>query len=238
MSKIGYPAEPSPQMAGSAFATTAAAVPAAVRRSRMRAVPRRATALIVGPVLVTAGFALHPVGGEDGSALIRTVAADPGRWAASHLIMVAGLLTLVAALPLVLDLGTARGRRIIQAGVIILSIGAVAMALDAVAHGYLAYVLAGRHDIGQGLSAAIATDAAHSTWASATSALAALFPLGVVVVAIGCARAGVHTAVVALLVVGVAGVGLVGAGPLTLLTTAPLVLGFAGLARAWTMATG
>jgi hypothetical protein len=54
---------------------------------------------VAGPVLVTAGFALHPVGAEDGTAFVRTVAAHPSAWAIAHLLVFAGLLALVATVP-------------------------------------------------------------------------------------------------------------------------------------------
>jgi hypothetical protein len=231
MSKIGYPVEPSPQIAGGIGSVPARTVAAPAIATQ--APPWRPAALVAGPVLVTAGFALHPVGAEDGTAFVRTVASHPSGWAVAHLLIFAGLLALVATVPLVLDLAPRRGRRIVHAGIAALSIGAIAMAVDAIAHGYLAYVLAGRHDVGARLSAAIETHAANTSWASTASALGALFPLGVVLIAVGCVRAGVSKLVAASLVAGVVGIGMVGAGPATVLTTAPLVLGFAGLARAW-----
>ncbi len=191
-----------------------------------------ALALGAGPVLVTAGFALHPGGSENGTQFVRTVARHPHVWVASHLLIFAGLLTLVAGLPVVLELTASGGRRMVQAGIAVASLGGVAMALDAATHGYLAYIVAARSDVGDSLAAAIETAAENSSWASTTSLVGALFPLGVLLLAVGSARAGVTKVVAGLLVVGIAGVGVAGAGLLTLLTTAPLVLGFAGLARA------
>ncbi|MEA2492787.1 MAG: hypothetical protein QOJ29_698 [Thermoleophilaceae bacterium] len=215
MSAIGYPR------------TKATEIPT----PRVSAATAKAAAMAVGPVLVTAGYALHPTGDEKGVAFARNVAEHTGSWAVAHLLIAGGLAVLAAALPSVLRLAPARGRRLVFTGAVLTTIGAAGMALDAIAHGYLAYTLASAPHVNAVAAASIDTHAASSTWASMMSLMGIAFPFGLITTAVGCARAGVPKPIAALLVVGVMGIGAAGAGPLTLITSAPLVAGFIALAR-------
>jgi hypothetical protein len=192
----------------------------------------RACALAVGPVLVTAGYALHPTGDESGTEFVGKVAAHPSQWAASHICIFAGMLTLLAGLPGLFRLAEVRGRALLAVGIALVSVGGLAMAMDAIGHGYLAFTIAERSDIAPSFAATIDTHAADSAWASTASLLGIFFPVGVIVTAGAVVRIGASRVYAALLFLGVVGIGAVGAGPFTVLATAPLVVGFAGLARA------
>lgn len=116
--------------------------PSTIDRLRRHAGP---VALVLGSVLAVAGMALHVAG--DGSApdeaLVRTIEASLGQWLASHLLLASGMALVAGGAASAFRLARGRGATLTAIGAAAMSVGAALMSLGDLAHGALAYALAG-----------------------------------------------------------------------------------------------
>ncbi len=208
----------------------AAAAPRRGDRARRTAGP---AAVVIGAAARVTGFARHPGAMASDSAFITLVNAHPAQWAAAHLLIGLGLALLTGGIGSVLRLARGKGARFLTAGVIATAIGTLGMGYDALAHGALGYALATQPEVPLALSTHIQAAFLSLPFVTWSGLLSIPFPLGVVLLGIGALRsrqvpiwAGV------LLLLSPVGIQVAGSGPLELLGAAPLLIGFAALARA------
>jgi hypothetical protein len=190
-------------------------------------------ALLLGPVMTVAGFALHPTAESNNRAFVAWIDAHATQWAAAHLLIGIGLGLLSAGIGSALRLADARGATFLTVGVIATAIGTVGMGYDAIAHGMLGYALTGQPALPLALSVHIQSSFLSLPFEAWANVAAVGFPLGVIVLGIGALRSRripIWSAIV--LMLGPVGIQFAGAGPLELLGALPLVIGFAAITRA------
>lgn len=203
--------------------------PAAADRLRLLAGP---AALVAGPVLAVTGMSLHVKGLPEDLSLIRTVSAHPSLWLASHLLQSVGMALLAAGALAVWRLAHGRGATLTALGAAVTTAGAALMALGDIAHGAVAFALAGRVDDAASLAIQkgfFANPAVLTLFTGGT-----LLPLGVLLLGAGVLRSGAVPRWLGLVVLVspiFVQLGFNTAVPLAL-AGLPFVVGMAGLARA------
>lgn len=192
------------------------------------------TVLLAGAALTIAGMALHVAG--DGSpadeALIRTIEASSTQWLVSHFLLAAGMALVAGGAVTALRLARRRGGILTISGVAAISLGAALMSLGDLAHGILAFALAGRID--PATSLAIQDDYFMHPAIAVISFGGMLMPLGVLLLGVALLRSHVvpRWAAVVLLVSPVAISLGFASGPRMLVFGLPFVVGMAALSRA------
>ena len=190
-------------------------------------------ALVLGPALTVAGFALHPLAADPAATFIARINSHPARWALAHLLIGVGLGAFAAGIGSVLRLAHGRGARFLVAGVLTAGTGAVGMGYEAIGHGAVGYALAGRADVPLLVSTHVQTAFEHLGFSAGPALVGVLFPLGLLLLGIGALRSRATPRWGAvLLLLAPFGIQVAGAGPWELLGAAPLVIGLATLARA------
>lgn len=191
-------------------------------------------ALVVGSVLTVAGMALHVAG--DGSApdetLVRTIEASLGQWLASHLLLASGMALVAGGATAAFRVARGRGATLTAVGAVAASVGAALMSLGDLAHGALAYALAGHVDA----TTSLAIQEAYFLHPAiaVTSSAGMLLPLGVLILGVALLRSCIvprWAAVVLLVSPIVISLGFA-SGPRMLLLGLPFVAGMTVLARA------
>jgi hypothetical protein len=135
----------------SSAATPAQQVPSpALDRVRRSAGP---VGLAGGAALTVLGMALHVAG--DGSAadehLMHEIEAQSGQWLVSHLLLAAGMALVAGGAAAVFRLARGRGAVLTAIGAGLMVVGAALTSWGDLAHGALAYALAGQVDAAQSL---------------------------------------------------------------------------------------
>lgn len=191
------------------------------------------TALVAGAVLTVAGMALHVAG--DGSpadvALMRTIEAHSTQWLTSHLLLGFGMALVAGGAATALRLARGRGATLTAIGAVVASVGAALMSLGDLAHGALAYALAGHVDAATSLAIQEAYFF-HPTIA-VISFGGMLLPVGLLVLGIALLRSRVvpRWAAIVLLISPIAITFGFASGPRMLALGLPFVVGMAALAR-------
>jgi hypothetical protein len=192
------------------------------------------TALVAGSVLTIAGMTLHVAG--DGSpadeALVRTVEAQLTQWLASHLLLAFGMALVAAGVVTAFRVARGRGAALTRAGAALTATGAALMSFGDLAHGAVAYALAGHVDAATSLAS---QDAYFSRPAIAVISFGGmLMPVGVLVLGVALLRSRVvpRWAAIALLVSPIAISWGFASGPRMLVLGLPFLVGMAALGRA------
>lgn len=196
-------------------------------RFRRRAAP---VALALGAVVTITGMALHAEGLPD-EAFVRTVEAQPGQWLASHLALALGMALVAFGITSVLRLLDARQAKAVVVGTVVAAVGAALMSLGDVAHGVVAFALAGHVDPAASLAAQEAYFAQPAIMILSMAGM--LLPLGLIIVGIGLLRTGVvpRWLGAAVLVGPVAIQAGIASGPGMLAFGLPFVVAMSALAR-------
>ena len=239
-------AQPSPTVSPSVVPTVSAAVapavspdgspggppdPSVIDRLRRQAGP---VALAGGGVLTIAGMALHVAG--DGSApdesFVRTVEAQLPQWLTSHLLLTAGMALVAGGALSIFRLVRGRGAVLTAVGAVFMVVGGALMALGDLAHGALAYALAGHVEPAQSL--AIQNDYFFHPAVAVISFGGMLLPLGMVVLGVALlrSRAVPRWAAVTLLASPIMITFGYASGPRMLVLGIPFVIGLVAVARA------
>jgi hypothetical protein len=191
-------------------------------------------ALAVGAVSTIAGMALHVAG--DGSApdesFVRTVEAQLPQWLTSHLFLSAGMALVAGGALSIFRLARGRGAVLTAVGATFLVIGGVLMSLGDLAHGALAYALAGHVEPAESL--AIQNDYFFHPAVAVISFGGMLLPLGVLILGVAMLRSHAmpRWAAVTLLVSPIIVTFAYASGPRMLVLGIPFVVGLGMLARA------
>ena len=190
-------------------------------------------ALVLGPVLLVAGMALHAEGLPD-ETLVRTIDAQPGQWLTSHLLLALGnaLIAAGAAVVAARRMTTGRGAKLTAVGAGLAAIGGALMALGDLAHGVVAYSLAGHVAVAESLAIQEAYFSNPAIMGVSLGGM--LLPLGVMILGIGLLRSGLSprwagVVVLASPVLIQAGMA---SGPRMLAFGLPFIVGMAVLAQA------
>ena len=186
--------------------------------------------LVVGSVVTVGGMALHAQGLPD-EAFVRTIESQPDQWLASHLALAFGGALLAFGLTSILRLVDGRAARITVVGTVVAAVGAALMSLGDLAHGVVAYVLAGHVDAPTSLAAQEAYFAHPAIMVLSMAGM--LLPLGLIILSIGLFRARVIPRWLAVLVLlsPIAIQAGMASGPRMLAFGLPLVVAMAALAR-------
>lgn len=174
-------------------ATTAAGVapsgtattPTTAGRLRRGAAP---VALAVGSLATVGGMALHAEGLPD-EAFVRTVESQPSQWLASHLALSLGMALVALGITSVLRLVEGRQAKAVVIGTVVAAVGAALMSLGDLAHGVVAFALAGHVDAAASLAAQEAYFAQPAIMVLSMTGM--LLPLGLLILGIGLLRTGV-----------------------------------------------
>jgi hypothetical protein len=160
-------------------------MPATVDRLRRHAGP---VALAAGSVLTIAGMGLHIAG--DGTApdesFVHAVEAQLPQWLTSHLLLSAGMALVAGGALSIFRLARGRGAVLTAVGAVFMVIGGALMSLGDLAHGALAYALAGQ--VGAAESLAIQEGYFLHPAIAVLSFGGMLLPLGVAVLCVGLLR--------------------------------------------------
>ena len=191
-------------------------------------------ALVVGSVLTVAGMALHVAG--DGSpadeALVRTIEGHLTQWLASHFLLAFGMALVAGGAATAFRVAHGRGAALTAIGAATLALGAALMSLGDLAHGAVAYALAGHIDAATSL--AIQEEYFLQPAIGVISFGGMLMPVGVLVLGLGLLRSRAvprWTAIVLLVSPIVISLGFA-SGPRMLVLGLPFVVGMAALGRA------
>lgn len=191
-------------------------------------------ALVLGSVLMVAGMALHVAGdgSPDYEALVRTVEAHSAQWMASHFLLAIGMALIAGGAVTAFRLARGRGATLTAVGAAVASVGAALMSLGDLAHGILAYALAGHVDVTT--SVAIQEAYFFHPAIAVISFGGMLLPIGVVVLGVALLRSRVvpRWAAIVLLVSPIAITFGFASGPRMLVLGLPFVVGMVALARA------
>ena len=191
-------------------------------------------ALAAGAVLSIAGMALHVEG--DGSAadehLMHAIEAHPTQWLISHLLLGAGMALIAGGVLVVFRLARGRGGVLTAVGAGLAVVGALLSSWGDLAHGALAYALAGQVDAATSLE--IQEGYFFHPAVAVMSFGGMLLPLGVVVLGIALlrSRAVPRWAAVVLLISPILITFGFASGPRMALLGLPFVVGMALVARA------
>lgn len=143
-------------------------------------------ALVAGSVATIGGMALHAEG-LPSEAYVRSVESQPGQWLTSHLALGLGMALLALGITSVLRLLEGRAARTAVVGTVVAAVGAALMSLGDLAHGVVAYALAGHLDAASSLAA---QEAYFANPAIMILSMAGMFlPLGLLVLGVGLYRA-------------------------------------------------
>ena len=205
--------------------------PTAIDRLRRSAGP---VGLAAGAALAVTGMALHVAG--DGSAadehLMREIEAQAGQWLASHLLLAVGMALVAGGAVSLFRLARGRGAVLTAVGAGLAVVGAALTSWGDLAHGALAYALAGEVDAARSLE--IQEGYFFHPAVAVLSFGGMLLPLGVVVLGIALLRSRavpVWAAVVLLISPVLITVGFA-SGYRMFLLGLPFVAGLVVLARA------
>lgn len=211
--------------------SVAAVAPSSLDRLRRLAGP---VSLAAGAALAVTGMALHVAG--DGSAadehLMHEIEAHAGQWLASHLLLAAGMALVAGGAVSLLRLARGRGAVLTAVGAGLMVVGGALTSWGDLAHGALAYALAGEVDPARSLE--IQETYFFHPAVAVMSFGGMLLPLGVIVLGIALLRSRavpVRAAVVVLLSPVLITVGFA-SGYRMFLLGVPFVAGLAVLARA------
>ena len=188
-------------------------------------------ALVVGPILMVAGMALHAEGLPD-EAFVRTVQTQPGQWLTSHLLLAFGnALIALGAAAVAVRMARGRGATLTAVGAVVASVGGVLMSLGDLGHGAVAYSLVDHVAVADSLAI---QEAYFSNPAIAVVSFGGmLLPLGLMVLGFGLVRSRLvpRWAAVVLLVSPILIQASMASGPQMVLFGLPLVVGMGALAR-------
>lgn len=190
--------------------------------------------LVAGSALTVAGMALHVAG--DGSpadeTLVRTIEAHSTQWLVSHFLLAAGMALVAGGAATALRLARRRGATLTVAGVLAMALGAALMSLGDLAHGILAFALAGHVEPSRSLAIQEAYFVHPAIAAISFGGM--LLPLGVLVLGVALlrSRAVPRWAAIVLLVSPIAMTLGFASGPRMLVLGLPFVVGMAALSRA------
>lgn len=214
--------------------TTTATRPGTPRPTRLERV-RWASgplALVVGPALAIAGFALHPRAMGDRE-FVAWTNLHATQFAVAHLLIGFGLAIAAVGVWSVLRLAHGRRGTVLVAGTVAMFVGTVGMGYDHLAHGALGYALASDSTVPLGMSTHVQVGFETLPYVGWAGLASAFFPLGCLLLGIGALLSRrVPTWGAVLLLLGPVGIMVAGAGPFELLGAAPLMIGFATVARA------
>ncbi|MBW3663274.1 MAG: hypothetical protein KY469_09265 [Actinobacteria bacterium] len=215
-----------PNAAGVASPGTAT-TPTAAGRLRRGTAP---VALAVGSVAAIAGMALHAEGLPD-EAFVRTIESQPGQWLASHLALGLGMALVALGITSVLRLVEGRQAKAVVVGTMVAAVGAALMSLGDLAHGVVAFALAGHVDAAASLAAQEAYFAQPAIMILSMAGM--LLPLGLVILGVGLFRAQVVPRWLAavVLVSPIAVQAGMASGPRMLAFGLPFVVAMGALAR-------
>jgi hypothetical protein len=220
-----------PGQVSTPVAAAASSEPDRIDRIRRNAGP---FCLAAGPVLAVVGMALHVAG--DGSEadehLMHEIEAHATQWLVSHLFLAAGFALIAGGAASVFRLARGRARTLTAVGAGLMVVGAVLMSWGDLAHGLLAYALAGQVDASASLG--IQESYYIHPAVAVLSFGGMLVPLGVVVVGIALlwSRAMPRWAAVALIASPVLITVGFASGYRMFLLGIPFVVGLVLLARA------
>lgn len=142
-------------------------------------------ALFVGSVATIGGMALHAEG-LPSEAYVRTIESQPGQWLASHLALGLGMALVALGLTGVLRLVDGQAAKTIVVGTVVAAVGAALMSLGDLAHGVVAYALAGHLDASASFAAQEAYFAEPAIMILSMSGM--LLPLGLIILGVGLFR--------------------------------------------------
>ena len=165
-------------------------------------------------------------------AYVRTIESQPGQWLASHLALGVGMALLAVGLTSVLRLVEGRDARTTLVGTVVAAIGAALMSLGDLAHGVVAYALAGHLDASASLVAQEAYFAQPAIMILSMAGM--LLPLGLIILGVGLFRARVVPRWLAVLVLisPIAIQAGMASGPRMLAFGLPFVVAMGAMARA------
>lgn len=206
--------------------------PATTGELRRRAAP---VALVVGSVATIGGMALHAAGLPD-ETYVRTIEGQPGQWLTSHLALGLGMALVALGITSVLRLTAGRDARAAVVGTVVAAVGAALMSLGDLAHGVVAYALAGQVDASTSLAAQEAYFANPAIMILSMAGM--LLPLGLLVLGVGLFRARLVPRWLAVVVAlsPIAIQAAMASGPDMLVFGLPFVVAMGALARETTRA--
>jgi hypothetical protein len=190
-------------------------------------------ALLVGPIMTSVGFAMHDKGLDDDVAFVRAIDGHVNRWMFTHLLIAAGFFLICIGTGAVARLARGRGKSATVMATVMIAVGTIAAAFDTVAHGAVAFALAGRTDVNAVVSTHVQLDLYKSPWIVGFVMLQNLALLGLFVLGFAMLRSrSIPRWAGILIIASPVTMMFGGAGVVTLLAGLPLVLGVGCVAAA------
>jgi MFS family permease len=189
-------------------------------------------ALTVGPIVTVLGFALHPGAMEDRE-FVAWTSHHAAQFAIAHLLI--GFGAAITAVGVWSVLRLVRGKRgaVLLGGAALTFVGMVGMGYDHLAHGAVGYALASSPQVPLGMSTDAQVTFETLPYVGWSGLFMMFFPLGVILLGIGAlVSRRIPTWAAILLILGPVGTMFAGVGAAEILGSAPLMIGFAALARA------